>query len=102
MTDPKQRLDSLFRGNDSPFLVTLAEAGVHASNPNRIPAFTKYAPRLGKKDSGESTPQKRPSHGKKVLGGIERTCSGESTPRIGQKSSGGGGMTANCAIMLLE
>jgi len=60
-----ERMDSRLRGKDGRrregrinYLVVLADAGTHTSWQGWIPAFA------------ESTPQKRPSHGNKVLGGM--------------------------------
>ena len=53
-----------------------------------IPACAESAPCIGLTYSGESTPQRRPSHGEKVLGGLEEHLASWTKGCEGQKGSG--------------
>src|SRR5450756_2134609 len=71
-----------------------AERHSHCTNMQNTLGYQSAA-RMGKKCSGEnilglvgSTPQKRPSHGKKVLGGIEEHLASWTKGCEGQKGSG--------------
>jgi len=71
-----------------------AERHSHCTNMQNTLGYQSAA-RMGKKCSGEnilglvgSTPQKRPSHGKKVLGGLEEHLASWTKGCEGQKGSG--------------
>jgi len=53
-----------------------------------IPAFAAEHPSYWTDMLGGSTPQKRPSHGKKVLGGLEEHLASWTKGCEGQKGSG--------------